>query len=104
MNALGKRQLTSGIRTTMLLSSGSLVLACCRRCGITIPLAGLPVRGKCTHRRTSGQQQLQVLAKQSLDYKQAGVDIDAGAELVKRIQKMNPSIGGFSGLVPFGEE
>lgn len=40
---------------------------------------------------------------QSLDYKQAGVDIDAGAELVRRIQKLNPSIGGFSGLVPFGE-
>ncbi len=40
---------------------------------------------------------------QSLDYKQAGVDIDAGAELVRRIQKLNPSIGGFSGLVPFGK-
>lgn len=39
---------------------------------------------------------------QPLDYKQAGVDIDAGAELVRRIQKLNPSIGGFSGLVPFG--
>ena len=39
---------------------------------------------------------------QALDYKQAGVDIDAGAELVRRIQKLNPSIGGFSGLVPFG--
>ena len=39
---------------------------------------------------------------QGLDYKQAGVDIDAGAELVRRIQKLNPSIGGFSGLVPFG--
>ena len=33
----------------------------------------------------------------------AGVDIDAGNELVRRIQKLNPSIGGFSGLVPFGE-
>ena len=38
----------------------------------------------------------------SLSYKDAGVDIDAGAELVRRIQKLNPSIGGFSGLVPFG--
>lgn len=37
-----------------------------------------------------------------LSYKEAGVDIDAGNELVKRIQKLNPSIGGFSGLVPFG--
>jgi hypothetical protein len=31
------------------------------------------------------------------------VDIDAGNELVKRIQKLNPNIGGFSGMVPFGE-
>jgi len=31
------------------------------------------------------------------------VDIDAGAELVRRIQKLNPSIGGFSGMVPFGD-
>lgn len=38
-----------------------------------------------------------------LSYKDAGVDIDAGNELVKRIQKLNPSIGGFSGMVPFGE-
>ena len=30
------------------------------------------------------------------------MDIDAGNELVRRIQKMNPSIGGFSGMVPFG--
>lgn len=40
---------------------------------------------------------------EGLSYKQAGVDIDAGDELVKRIQKLNPSIGGFSGLVPFGD-
>lgn len=31
------------------------------------------------------------------------MDIDAGDELVKRIQKLNPSIGGFSGLVPFAD-
>ena len=31
------------------------------------------------------------------------MDIDAGNELVRRIQKLNPSIGGFSGMVPFGE-
>jgi AIR synthase related protein, N-terminal domain len=38
-----------------------------------------------------------------LSYKAAGVDIDAGDELVRRIQKLNPTIGGFSGLVPFGD-
>lgn len=40
--------------------------------------------------------------EQGLSYKDAGVDIDAGNELVRRIQKLNPSIGGFSGMVPFG--
>lgn len=35
-------------------------------------------------------------------YKDAGVDIDAGSELVKRIAKMAPGIGGFGGLYPFG--
>lgn len=40
---------------------------------------------------------------EGLSYKAAGVDIDAGDELVRRIQKLNPSIGGFSGLVPFGD-
>lgn len=38
-----------------------------------------------------------------LDYKAAGVDIDAGNELVNRIKKLNPNIGGFGGLVPFGD-
>ena len=37
-----------------------------------------------------------------LTYKSAGVDIDAGSELVKRIAKMTPGIGGFGGLYPFG--
>lgn len=35
-------------------------------------------------------------------YKDAGVDIDAGSELVKRIAKMAPGIGGFGGLYPLG--
>ncbi|RVW59711.1 Phosphoribosylformylglycinamidine cyclo-ligase, chloroplastic/mitochondrial [Vitis vinifera] len=38
----------------------------------------------------------------SLTYKDAGVDIDAGSELVKRIAKMAPGIGGFGGLFPLG--
>ena len=42
-------------------------------------------------------------APAGLSYKDAGVDIDAGNELVRRIRKLNPSIGGFSGMVPFGE-
>ncbi|XP_050364854.1 phosphoribosylformylglycinamidine cyclo-ligase, chloroplastic/mitochondrial [Argentina anserina] len=36
-------------------------------------------------------------------YKDAGVDIDAGAELVRRIAKMAPGIGGFGGLFPLGD-
>ena len=31
------------------------------------------------------------------------MDIDAGNELVNRIKKLNPEIGGFAGLYPFGD-
>lgn len=41
-------------------------------------------------------------ASKGLTYKDAGVDIDAGTELVRRIAKMAPGIGGFGGLFPFG--
>jgi len=41
--------------------------------------------------------------KKGLTYKDAGVDTDAGNELVERIKKINPNIGGFSGLFPFGD-
>jgi len=36
-------------------------------------------------------------------YKAAGVDIEAGNELVRRLKKHCPSIGGFGGLFPFGD-
>ncbi|KAM6541507.1 hypothetical protein CsatB_005954 [Cannabis sativa] len=39
-----------------------------------------------------------------LTYKDAGVDIDAGSELVRRIAKMAPGIGGFGGLYPLGDK
>lgn len=42
------------------------------------------------------------MGSDGLTYKDAGVDIDAGSELVKRIAKMAPGIGGFGGLFPFG--
>ncbi|KAJ8618204.1 hypothetical protein MRB53_014390 [Persea americana] len=38
-----------------------------------------------------------------LTYKDAGVDIDAGSELVRRIAMMAPGIGGFGGLFPLGD-
>ncbi|KAL5712044.1 phosphoribosylformylglycinamidine cyclo-ligase [Ranunculus cassubicifolius] len=38
-----------------------------------------------------------------MTYKDAGVDIDAGTDLVRRIAKMAPGIGGFGGLFPFGD-
>lgn len=36
-----------------------------------------------------------------ITYKKAGVDVDAGNALVKRIKKLSPTIGGFAGLFPF---
>ena len=35
-----------------------------------------------------------------ITYKKAGVNVDAGNELVERIKKMSPVIGGFAGLFP----
>ena len=37
-----------------------------------------------------------------MTYRDAGVDIEAGAELVRRIRGLNPNIGGFGGLFPLG--
>jgi len=55
--------------------------------------------------RMKGRRTLPPIAagSQRLTYKDAGVDIDAGTELVKRIAKMAPGIGGFGGLFPFGD-
>lgn len=38
-----------------------------------------------------------------MSYKDAGVDIDAGNELVRRIKQLNPAIGGFSGAYDYGD-
>ncbi|MBB64710.1 MAG: phosphoribosylformylglycinamidine cyclo-ligase [Waddliaceae bacterium] len=39
-----------------------------------------------------------------MTYEDAGVNISSGNELVERIKKRCPSIGGFSGLFPFGDQ
>jgi phosphoribosylformylglycinamidine cyclo-ligase len=39
-----------------------------------------------------------------ITYKQAGVDIEAGYEVVRRIKKMAKGIGLFGGLYPFGKQ
>ena len=36
----------------------------------------------------------------AVTYKKAGVNIDAGNELVERLKKKLPGIGGFGGLFP----
>jgi phosphoribosylformylglycinamidine cyclo-ligase len=41
--------------------------------------------------------------KHSLTYHQSGVNIQKGNDLVKRIAKMAPGIGGFSGTLPWGD-
>jgi phosphoribosylformylglycinamidine cyclo-ligase len=69
------------------------------RPGVAARRAAAPVR-----RAARGARRSQCRAvEEGLSYKAAGVDIDAGEELVRRIQKLNPNIGGFSGLVPFGD-
>ncbi|OVA11029.1 AIR synthase related protein [Macleaya cordata] len=42
-------------------------------------------------------------ALESMTYKDAGVDIDAGSGLVRRIAKMASGIGGFGGIFPLGD-
>ena len=56
-----------------------------------------------SHHKKAFRMSCKASKSEGLSYKTAGVDIDAGNELVRRIQKMNPNIGGFSGMVPFGE-
>ena len=48
--------------------------------------------------------QAAVAQQGGLSYKDAGVDIDAGNELVRRIKQLNPAIGGFSGAYDYGED
>ena len=56
-------------------------------------------------RRHDGAQIFRAAVAQQggLSYKDAGVDIDAGNELVRRIKQLNPAIGGFSGAYEYGE-
>lgn len=44
-----------------------------------------------------------VIANYGLSYDRSGVSIDRGNEFVRRIVKFNPTIGGFSGSMPFGD-
>lgn len=64
------------------------------------PSSSAPARQTATRRLGLCCQAAQ---SEQLSYRTAGVDIDAGNELVRRIQKLNPQIGGFSGFVPFGK-
>lgn len=74
-------------------------------------LWGLPTKGAGRVSRKEGKSKVTMAAATGangnvaggLTYKDAGVDIDAGTELVRRIAKMTPGIGGFGGLFPFGD-
>lgn len=45
-----------------------------------------------------------VMSSKGLTYKKAGVNIDASNELVKRISKLSPGIGGFAGHFQVGDD
>ncbi|XVF80649.1 hypothetical protein PTKIN_Ptkin15bG0090900 [Pterospermum kingtungense] len=69
------------------------------------PLFSLSIQGR---HSVSNSRILSMSKKDSdgaggLTYKDSGVDIDAGSELVRRIAKMAPGIGGFGGLYPLGD-
>lgn len=73
------------------------------QCSTSAPVPAQAAFGRSQHQQHRRAALLCRAGGEGLSYKDAGVDIDAGNELVKRIQKMNPSIGGFSGMMPFGE-
>jgi hypothetical protein len=52
--------------------------------------------------RCTRPRRLVAVSCDKLDYKASGVDIQAGNDLVQRIKKLNPDIGGFNGMFPFG--
>ncbi|ESQ28774.1 hypothetical protein EUTSA_v10018710mg [Eutrema salsugineum] len=54
-------------------------------------------------RTTRASCVLSMSKKDGLTYKDSGVDIDAGSDLIRRIAKMAPEIGGFSGRIPLGD-
>jgi hypothetical protein len=66
-------------------------------------------RPKCKSEKKKSSRRLRANASAKVEeagagltYKDAGVDIDAGSELVRRIAKLTPGIGGFGGLFPSG--
>ena len=73
------------------------------QCSTSAPVPAQAAFGRSQQQQQHHRRAAQLCRAEGLSYKDAGVDIDAGNELVKRIQKMNPSIGGFSGMMPFGE-
>lgn len=62
-------------------------------------MRGIARRG----RRSAGAREA-AASRQGLTYKQAGVDIDAASDLIRRIQKMCPDIGGFGGIYPLNDD
>ena len=86
-------------------STASQTLNRCGQNGASCPplCPPMPVEHRpCGSKRHRSSGRLLAATKEALTYKQAGVDISAGAELVRRIKKLNPAVGGFSGLFPFG--
>lgn len=56
-----------------------------------------------TRNVTNTKVKRNVITHYGLSYERSGVSIDRGNELVRRIVKLNPTIGGFSGSLPFGD-
>ncbi|CAI5955202.1 unnamed protein product [Closterium sp. NIES-65] len=93
----GGRTIPSAWKPTPLLLTSSRSAAASRR-------ASLPIRASAAAGAEGAAGDAAGSAAQGgMTYKDAGVDIDAGAELVRRIAKMTPGIGGFGGLYPFGD-
>ncbi|GKC23242.1 phosphoribosylformylglycinamidine cyclo-ligase, chloroplastic/mitochondrial [Tanacetum coccineum] len=90
--------------------SSSIFASTCKVCNLSTRHTTLSLASKKLDRRVSKREiaclvttNNETNTEEGLTYKEAGVDIDAGSELVRRIAKMAPGIGGFGGLFPLGD-
>ncbi|PWA96406.1 phosphoribosylformylglycinamidine cyclo-ligase [Artemisia annua] len=90
--------------------SSSVFASTCKVCNLSTRHTTLSLTSKKLDKRVSKREiaclvttNNETNTEEGLTYKEAGVDIDAGSELVRRIAKMAPGIGGFGGLFPFGD-
>lgn len=94
-------ELTSRFFASKLNPTNNVLLNCAYEC--KLPFLSMASRRVSVNRCVLSMSGSGSSTSGGLTYKDSGVDIDAGSELVRRIAKMAPGIGGFGGLFPLGD-